>query len=758
MVRRLVVPFFLLLAIAPLPAQVPPPVNSGANELVTLQFPNGQIGDIAAFYETLTGKRLIRDANLAANPQGITLMVNGQLTKKEAIALIESSLVLNGYSIVNVDEKTAKLLGQARQVRSEDLTLYTDPSQLPPGDEIVSYFMPLRYIKYDEALSAFNSFAPNHAQIQGGYVPVPNVNAIVITETATIVRRLINLKDLIDVQGAQSATEYFLLERADAEDVAKVLTELFEKNDDSGPANRVATGNTPPPNTPGNPAGNPAGNPTAAGSLNYSGPAQKVNVFADKRTNRVIVMAPAVQMPYIKSIVENLDAAVDFEPLERPLRFVRAADALPVLAKILAENDDQKNAADAAGNQPGQNPNQSAPTDSGDNFGGSRFGSGSQGSGNRARLNVQAESSKPQSVIIGSARIIADLSLNKIIIIGPPEAKVKGAQVLDMLDRRPKQVYLACVIGQLTLSDGLDFGIDYLMRFGDVRILGQGEATNIGNLIANRTASVDLVPGTTTAVNAAAAAARTALPIVSGLTVFGAIGDSVDIYARALASTNRFKIISRPMIYTANGEIATISSGSRVPFAGSSQSNINTSNLNDVGTTLTSSTEYQEAVLELAVRPLINSDSEVTLNISQVNDTVGANVQISPGTSAPTINTQKLDTTVTVPNRQTIVLGGLISDQEDRSQTGIPLLKDIPYVGYIFSSTKKTKTRRELIVLIQPFIIDGDADLKEANYIEHANTSFKKDELFEKSLPIRKAELPTAVDYQMLDRQQKRAQ
>lgn len=753
MVRRLLFPIFALTTVASPFAQVAPPANSGPNDLVMLQFPSGQIGDIANYYEQLTGKRLIRDAQLAANPQPITLNVSGQLTKQEAIALIESSLVLNGYSLVTVDEKTTKLLGPTKPPRAENLALYTNPADLPAGDEIVSYFMPLQYIKCEEALSAFTSFAPNHPQTQGGYVAVPNVNAIVITETATLVRRLVDLKNLIDVQGAQSATEYFLLERADAEEVAKVLTELFEKSEDGPSANRATAGgtNTPPPNNPANPAGNPAAAPAA---LNYSGPAQKVHVFPDKRTNRVVVMAPTAQMPYIKSIVENLDAAVVFEPLERPLRFVRAADALPVLAKILAENDDQKNAADATGNQPDANRNSTQSNDTGFSSGSqSGSGSGMMGGGNRARLNVQSESSKPQSVIIGNARIIADLSLNKIIIIGPPEAKAKGSQVLDMLDRRPKQVYLACVIGQLTLSDNLDFGIDYLMRFGDIRILGQGESSNISNLIANRTASVDLVPGTTTAVNAAAAAARTALPVVSGLTVFGAIGDSVDIYARALASTNRFRIISRPMIYTANGEIATISSGSRVPFAGGTQSNINTSNLNDVGTTLTSQTEYQEAVLELAVRPLINSDSEVTLNISQVNDTVGANVQISPGTTAPTINTQKLDTTVTVPNRQTIVIGGLISDQEERLQTGIPLLKDIPYVGYLFASTQKKKTRRELIVLIQPFIIDDDTALKEANYIEHANTSFKKDELFEKSLPIRKAELPSAVDYQMLERQ-----
>jgi general secretion pathway protein D len=715
----------------PLPDAPATPVD----ETIDIQLPGRTASDVADYYEMLTGRHLIRDN--ALNAAQLSIVAN-DVTKKEAIALIEASLVLNGYSIVHVDAKTSKILGPTKPIRAEAVPLYTDAAQLPPGEEIVSYFMPFRYLKCEEAYGVFTQYAPFHPTI-GNYTQIPSVNAIVVTDTASLIRRLIALKDVIDVQGAKTVTEFFQLERADAGKVAELLGKLFEKNDNGGM--QVNNAAPPPPPQPGQPNAG-GGVPPAAGGI-VSGLPGKVQVFADKRTNRVMVVGPEAQIPYVRSIIENLDVGVEFdEILEMPLRFVRADEVLPVLAGVLAEGEEK---GQANANSPTADTSQTADANSSDNGFSNNNSSGGDSEGSSAQLNVGKVETKPLTTIVGNARIIADRSMNKIIVIGPPEARAKSARVLGMLDQRPKQVYLACVIGQLTLGDNIDFGIDYLMQFGDVRILGQGEMANINNLIANRNASLDVVPGTSSvvngAVNAAAAATRTALPVVGGLTVFGAIGDSVDILVRALSSTNRFQVISRPMVYTANGQVAKISSGQDVPFAGSTLSDVNSGNINNSTTTLNSTTEFKKVRLQLAVRPLINSDKEVTLNISQINDTVASIAQISSGTTAPVISTQSLDTTITVPNRQTIVLGGLISDQEERNVTGIPFLKDIPGLGYLFSSTKKTKTRRELIVLIQPFIIGNETDLSDANYIERANTSFKEG-LFDKAVPVQRATLP----------------
>jgi len=712
-----------------------------------IQLPGNPATDVARYYEGLTGKRLILDS--ALNGPNLTVMVPNPISKKDAIAYIESILVLNGYSIVNVDDKTAKLLGPSKPPRMEAVPLFSDPSQLPPGDEIVSYFMPFRYLKAEEAQQIFAQFAPFHPNL-GIYTPVPSVNAVLITESAPIIRRLIAIKDMIDVEGAKTVTEFFVLQRADAEKVVEILSKIFEKDDAA--ANRSVAVNTPP--NPGMPQGSVPPGAVGGGISAITG---KIQVFADKRTNRVMVVAPEGRIPYIKTIVDNLDSAVNFEePLERPLRFVKAGDVLPVLASLLADKDDKNGASNIVGGQNGQNgQNGSSDNSNSNGYNNNSNGlSGSSSSSGGPNVNTNttytAESTAPQSVIVGNARIIADRSVNKIIVIGPPESRQKAGQVLDMLDQRPKQVYLAVVIGQLTLGKNLEVGVNYLYKgtnatAGSIRALGTGATTDITNLLANRSGSLDLAPDTSTvtntAVNAAAAAASTAIPALSGLTVYGSIANSVDILARAMAATSKFQIISRPVVYTSNGQPAVISSGQSVPVAsGTLTSAVDTTANNNLGSSIASNVEYKDIVLELEVQPLINSDHEVTLRIKQKNDTIQGQTTVS-GNSYPTLGVQALNTTITVPNRNTVVLGGLISEQEDRTETGIPLLKDIPGLGYLFSNTVKNKTRRELIIMIQPFIVDTDDKLKEVNYIERANTGFKE-HLFDEPIPVKAATLP----------------
>lgn len=733
--------YFLLVLFLALPALAQSPESS-----VRLQFPGNPVTDVAMFYEALTKKRLIRDANLAG--PNLTIVAPDKVSPDEAIRMIEASFLLNGYTLVPVDEHTSKLIGPTKQPRSEAVPLYSGAAALPAGDQLISYFMPFDHISSEEAMAIFNSYVA--LRPFGSMVPVPNANALVITENTPLILRLIALKNMIDVPGSRSLTEFFPLQRADAEKVAELLSELLN-GESAAPKSSGGSSSAPAaPQTPKQPGNN-------------------IQVFADTRTNRILVVAPEKQMPYIKKLVSDLDISVAFEePFERPLRFVAAADVFPVLANMLSDGLEKEISASeesaALGTKSLRTPgglsggtysangdySQYGNSSSGINIGNSYSASGGT---KPDRLRDPNESTAPLSIVVGHSRIIADRSSNKIIVIGPPESRTKASRVLDLLDRRPKQVYLATIIGQLTLGDGVEAGVDYLAQFGDINILGQGTSTGINNLMLSRAASLDVVPDpsqiASAAVNSAASAATStltnaatqALPVLSGLTVFGTIADSIDIYARALASTNKFEVISRPVVYTANNKRAVISSGQQVPVPESTMTSaLGTTSNNVPSNSITSNIEYKDVVLKLEVIPLINSDNEVTLTIAQQNDNIQEQVEIS-NNQVPVIGTQELVTTVTVPNRHTIVLGGLITDQEQRIQTGIPFLKDIPGLGYLFGTTKKDVTRRELIVLIQPFIIDNEEKLMEANNIERSNTSFR-DDLYDDKVPVRKALAP----------------
>ncbi len=191
---------------------------------------------------------------------------------------------------------------------------------------------------------------------------------------------------------------------------------------------------------------------------------------------------------------------------------------------------------------------------------------------------------------------------------------------------------------------------------------------------------------------------------------YGTIGD-LSVYLKALQSKTDFTVLSRPSIFTSNNQKGTISSGERIA--------IPTSNNNFSGGGSSTNIEYQDVVLKLEVIPLVNSDNEITMKIALLNDEQNGN-QVLQGAggdggdlTVPRISTREVLTTATVPNGQTIVLGGLIVGRKSQEKSGIPILCDIPYLGKLFSTTTNTDDRSELMVFIQPSVVNSDRSLND---------------------------------------------
>jgi len=132
-------------------------------------------------------------------------------------------------------------------------------------------------------------------------------------------------------------------------------------------------------------------------------------------------------------------------------------------------------------------------------------------------------------------------------------------------------------------------------------------------------------------------------------------------------------------------------------------------NTGNVNSGFQSNIQYQDVSLRLDVAPLVLSDDELMLQVKQVNATLAGNTVIS-GNPIPNISNQGLETTIMVKNNAAVLLGGLISETTDKQRSGLPILKDLPLIKYIASSTKEVKDRRELLVFIQPRIVTGEGD------------------------------------------------
>ncbi|MFZ0616640.1 MAG: secretin N-terminal domain-containing protein [Chthoniobacterales bacterium] len=687
--RGLLIATLLLLSLAGLTAQQEPAPSK--EEPVTIQFPRTSVAEVLTVYEKLTGKRLIRDSNLAG-PE-LSIMVTDPVPPKEAVALIESSLLLNGYTLVPVDEKTVKILGPSRPPRSEGLPLYLQESELPQeGDKIVSFYQPLRFLSPSEALSIVQGVVQLNAY--GSLVAVPNTSALVITEKTPIIRKAIALLQVVDREPSQIITEFIPLQRANAEKVVETLNQMFGAGSGGGSA-------SPPPQ--GGQGGQQQGAVVSTGGdiRLLSGKAQFI---AEKRTNRVLMIVKAENYKYLRELISKLDQPVETDqPLIRPLNYISVGDLFPVLVDMLKGKDDKDSKDSTSGNA------RSQPTPQNQQQGNSAGAGGSSTGGAVAntpdKLTDAAAQNPPQSATIGATSIIGDSSGNSIIVYGPPDSKAKAAQIIDLLDRRPKQVYLAAVIGQMELNDDLEYGASWFAKIntgGTNNLIGAAVNGSIANVLTNLVTS-----GLTNAINSFPSS-------LTGLTVYGAIAQGVSTYARALESTGKFRVLSRPVVYTSNNKKAVIFNGQNVPVPSQTQST-SLAGGNQLGNTIQANITYIPAVLKLEVIPLINADKEVNLVIAQQNNRVG-NYQNVGGVQAPTILTQELTTTVRVPSGATIVLGGLIQDDKTLDDRGIPILDRIPVIGALAGGlSRKQRIRRELVVMIQPIVVESNDAMEKAS-------------------------------------------
>jgi general secretion pathway protein D len=678
-------------------ATTPPssqPSSDPQEDSITMQFPHTSVVEVLSFYEKLTGKHLIRDSNLAG-PE-LSIVVAEPVPKKTAVGLLESSLLLNGYTLVPVDDQTVKVLGPSRPPRTEGLPLYLEESELPVnGDKVVSFYKPLKFLSPAEATSILQGVVQFNAY--GAVAGIPNTGAIVITDKTPVIRKALALLDLVDHEPSQIITEFIPLQRALAEKVVETLSQMFGSGGGGG-------------------GGAPQGQPPQGAVVSTGGETHllsgKAQFIADKRTNRVLVVVRSENYKYIRELIAKLDQPVDSDqPLVRPLNYLPVSDIFPVLIDMLRSKDDATNATSTTSPQSPQSSSSIQQQNSSTAFQGQQSGAIAN---SPDKLGEVAKQSPPLSARVGSTSIVADPGGNSIIVYGPPEAKTKAQQIIDLLDQRPKQVYLAAVIGQLQLTEGIDYGATWFAKVNTT-----GGSNNLIGAAVNNSLSGAL---NSLVANGLSNAISSFPSSLTGLTVYGTVAQGVSTYARFLETTGKFRTLSRPVVYTSNNKKATIFNGQNVPIPNTSTYNtvgsVGSNSLNNV----TSTIQYQPVVLKLEIIPLINADKEVNLIIAQHNDKLGDYVSVG-GNQVPNIFTQELTTTVRVPNGSTIVLGGLITDDKTVDEQGIPFLNRIPVVGALAGGrSNKVRKRSELVIMIQPIVVDSDASMRKASGDEGGDT------------------------------------
>ena len=308
------------------------------------------------------------------------------------------------------------------------------------------------------------------------------------------------------------------------------------------------------------------------------------------------------------------------------------------------------------------------------------LGGGASSSAARVGAGVAAQGNAPPAATPQALRagVVVDRSTNMLIFQANPDEYSQITSLLQTLDRPSKAALIEVTVAELSVDDRSQLGIEWSFSDGPGNG-GVGAGGTVGGLGLG-TAGFNY-------------------RILNG-------AGGVKLALNALASANKATILSSPRVLARNGETATIQVGQEVPIITSQQS---TNTTTTTGTPQVLQTiQYRNTGVILKVKPVIHSGDQIDLDVVQE---VSAAQSTSTGVSAsPTFTTRKVDTKLTLRNGATVMLGGLISEDNSRGNSGIPFLKDLPVVGSLFSNQSLNGARRELIVLITPYVVNDTHD------------------------------------------------
>lgn len=290
--------------------------------------------------------------------------------------------------------------------------------------------------------------------------------------------------------------------------------------------------------------------------------------------------------------------------------------------------------------------------------------------------------------------VTADQRTNTIVVIGPPSAFSAIESLIEQLDQPQPQVFIEVIIADVTLTKELQFGVEWKIMQEKATILGEQFGA---------TTELKTAPTPTPA---------------QGLT-YAIVSDTFTATLQALARDQKVRVLATPHILTLANVQATITLGQQFPFVSGFITGT-------VGATpqIIPQFDFKDIAITLQVTPRVNNAGIVVMDIVQTINDIAGTVQ-QAGFTQPIVSRREARTSVNVMDGQTVVIGGIMRDRVQKVKTGIPFLKDIPFVGdLLFSRTERTTERTELMVFLTPRIILKPEGLQPLTEQERAKSKY----------------------------------
>ena len=605
--------------------------------------------DLTAFINEvadITGKNFAVDPRVRGN---VTVISNKALNKNEVYDLFLGVLNVNGVVAIP-SGNTIKLVPDSN-VKSSGIPY--DARSRASGDQIVTRVLWLENTNPNDLIPALRPLMPQFAHLAA----VPGTNALIVSDRASNIYQLETIIRNLDGTG-QNDIEAVSLQSSQAEEMIGLIESM------------TATG----------------------GAKDVRG--SRVRVIADNRTNRIIIKGDPATRKRVRQIIETLDvpAADRLGGLKVfRLKYASAKNLAEILQGLVTGQAVSSTSSSGRSSSSSSSLNSSSNLNNNTNTG----SSANTSSGIQLNTGMNNEQGGITSFNGNGVSIIADTTQNSLVVKADPQLMREIESAIDQLDIRRQQVLIEAAIIEVEGTDADQLGVQWAL--GDISSgVGLVNFDNFGTSLKN------IAAGYLTAGGAGAASAVGAgSSLVLGDYREGSDG-SRRLYGamiQALKETTKSNLLSTPSIVTMDNEEAYIVVGENVPFVTGSVST-GAAGVANPYTTI----ERKDVGVTLKVVPHIGEDGTVRLEVEQeVSD-----VKASKGQAQDLVTSKRaIKTSILAEHGQTIVLGGLISDNTSYGRQAVPGLGAIPGIGRLFRSEGKSNQKRNLLIFIHPTIV-GD--------------------------------------------------
>lgn len=688
-----------------------PPIL-GPNDTVTIDFQETSLNDVVKFFAEITGRNFILTDDLKGE---ITIISHHPVTVGEAYEAFLSALEVKGYTTVTVGKITKVI--QMSKAAQAPVRVY-EGDYIPYTDNAVTQVFQLDNVTVSDVSTVIQQLAGPNAKFTT-YLPT---NTLIITDSAVNIRRMWKIVKQLDVAAPRSTIQVVPVHYASASELQTIIEQLYGVADATTASSSSRTSSKADDRASRRRRRNKdkdTGSTQASGSSAGTDARYISKILTDERTNSLIVQANESAMDDIIALINRLD--IDVDPASRAqihviyLEHAKAEDVSQVLSNLTQEG------ASSSSSSRNNSRNTRTPQQPQRNT--------------RGRDETPPNSSASATAIFeDGVKVTSDENTNSLVIVASPESFAVLKSVIDKLDIRRKQVFVECVIMELSAEDTFDLGIGYhLGSYDDATgTLGYASSQTNGNSLLLSTQ--DLLSGLALGVLGEAISLETDAGSVS-IPAFG-------IALNALQANSQIDILSTPNILTLDNEEAQIVVGRSIPFPVSSGLDANGQQL--------ISYQREDVAITLKVTPQINESDFVTLEVFQEVSEVEEDSQgLDPSQSGFITSKRTAETTVLVANNQTIVIGGLMGHTNTTVETKVPILGDLPLIGVLFRGRREVSRKTNMLIFLTPHVINEPADLEEVYRIKMLQRQEFVRRFYGKNAEEQGAELNSLLRYSM---------